>query len=86
VALWGAGAKGVTFLNVVPGGADIEPVVDLNPRKQGTFVPGTGQRVVAPGALAGQPLDEVWILNPLYRREIESQLRELGVGADVRVV
>ncbi len=50
-ALWGAGAKGVTFLNAVAGGGGIDLVVDLNPRKQGRFLPGTGQKVVSPEQL-----------------------------------
>ena len=48
VALWGSGAKGTMFLNLVPAGAKIDVVVDLNPRKQGMYIPGTGQRVVCP--------------------------------------
>jgi len=36
------------FLNLVPAGAKIDVVVDLNPRKQGMYIPGTGQRVVCP--------------------------------------
>ena len=36
------------FLNTVTDGAEIEFVVDLTPRKQGMYVPGTGQLVVSP--------------------------------------
>ncbi|MFD1690786.1 hypothetical protein ACFSHR_02120 [Azotobacter chroococcum] len=36
VSLWGAGAKGATFANLIdPDCSLIECVVDLNPRKQG---------------------------------------------------
>ena len=87
VALWGAGAKGVTFLNVVDPDGTVDTVVDLNPRKQGTFVPGTGQQVVAPESLAeGPPPSIVLIMNPMYRDEIAARLAELGVPADVRLV
>ena len=51
LAFWGAGAKGVSFLNLVPGAEKIPAVVDSNPRKQGMFVPGTGQQIASPGAL-----------------------------------
>ncbi len=51
LAFWGAGAKGVSFLNLVPGASQIPIVVDSNPRKQGMYVPGTGQLIVAPEEL-----------------------------------
>jgi len=47
VALWGAGAKGVTLANLVD--PDIELiacVVDLNPQKQGKFLSGTGHPII----------------------------------------
>jgi SAM-dependent methyltransferase len=86
VALWGAGSKGVTFLNVVPGGERVDQVVDLNPRKHGRFVPGTGHEVVAPAALRAEPPDTVLAMNPLYRDEIAAELRDLGVTAEVVAV
>jgi SAM-dependent methyltransferase len=83
VALWGAGSKGVTFLNVVPGGDGVPLVVDLNDRKQGRFVPGTGQQIRPPAALRTDPPDVVLAMNPLYVEEIRATLRELDVSADV---
>ena len=41
--VWGAGSKGVTFLNAVQADDLIRYVVDLNPRKQGRFVAGAGR-------------------------------------------
>lgn len=82
VALWGAGAKGVTVLNAVdPRGA--LTVVDLNPNKWGRFLPGTGHEVRAPDALAGTPVRTVLITNPVYRDEISDHLQQIGVRADV---
>ncbi|MCZ2114249.1 MAG: class I SAM-dependent methyltransferase, partial [Anaerolineae bacterium] len=46
--VWGAGSKGVTFLNVMGTGEEIVAVVDINPRKQGKYVPGTGQPIISP--------------------------------------
>ncbi len=83
VALWGTGSKGVTFLNMVPGAEDVELVVDVNPRKHGKHVPGTGQRVVGPQDLTAAPPDTVLVMNPLYEREVRQQLAELGVEAEV---
>jgi len=83
VAVWGAGSKGVTFLNVVPGGREVELVVDLNVRKHGRFVPGTGQRVERPEAAGAVKPDVVIAMNPLYVDEIRARLQKLSVGADV---
>ncbi|MGH9013455.1 MAG: methyltransferase domain-containing protein [Acidimicrobiia bacterium] len=83
IALWGAGSKGGTFLNVVPGADLIEWVVDVNPRKQGTFITGTGHRIVAPEQLAGVSPDVVIVLNPIYVPEVSGRLRELAIDAEV---
>jgi SAM-dependent methyltransferase len=85
VALWGAGAKGITFLNVVAGGESIEIVVDVNPRKHGKYVPGTGQRIVGAEALAEREAGSVVVMNPIYSNEISETLGELGIDADVLV-
>lgn len=86
VALWGAGTKGVSFLNVVPGGAGIADVVDVNPRKRGTFIPGTGQMIIGTEDLAAADPDLVLIMNPNYRDEIQRSLADAGLGPAVAVV
>ncbi|MPY92470.1 MAG: methyltransferase domain-containing protein [Acidimicrobiia bacterium] len=83
VAVWGAGSKGVTFLNLVDAGRDVAFVVDVNPNKSGLHVPGTGQVVVAPEALRGQALDTVLVMNPLYVDEIRRIVTDLGSNAQV---
>jgi SAM-dependent methyltransferase len=83
VALWGAGSKGVTFLSIVPGASGVELVVDVNERKQGRFVPGTGHEIRAPDAVRDHPPDAVLVMNRLYVDEIRAMLRQLGVSADV---
>ena len=82
VALWGAGAKGVTFLNAVDHAARMS-VVDLNPGKWGRYLPGTGHRVDDPGTLAQRQIATVLITNPAYRDEIADHLNRIGVRADV---
>ncbi|MCU1260361.1 MAG: SAM-dependent methyltransferase [Bryobacterales bacterium] len=81
--LWGAGAKGVTFLNVVPAGRKVRAVVDLNPRKQGMYVPGTGQAILAPQGLTQLQPDVVVLLNPLYKAEVQACLDQMGLAAEV---
>jgi len=83
LAFWGAGAKGVTFLNVVPHAAQMRPVIDCNPRKAGMYVPGTGQRILSPAHLQGYEPDIVATLNPVYRQEIASMLSELKIEVGI---
>ncbi len=85
VAVWGAGSKGVTFLNVA-GGDRVSAVVDINPRKHGRFVAGAGLEVVSPDALTEAPVDIVLVMNPVYRDEIKTMLAERGLEVDVQVV
>lgn len=75
VAVWGAGAKGVTFCNLVdPERRFIERVIDVNPAKHGKFLPGTGHPILHPEKTDLRSLAAVIVLNPSYTREIERQL------------
>lgn len=84
--LWGAGSKGVTFLNAVAGpDGRVGSVVDINPRKQGCFVAGTGQEIISPESLKDRRPDAVVIMNPAYEAEVGGTLRSLGVKAEIMV-
>jgi hypothetical protein len=77
---WGAGAKAVTFLNIVdPAGDVISHIVDVNPRKTGRFVPGSGQEIVEPNALRELNPEVIVLMNAIYRDEIGSAVRALGL-------
>ncbi len=79
VALWGAGAKGVTFANLVDrDAARIDCVVDVNPKKQGKFLPGTGHPLVAPSQLGDYGVSTALVLNPNYVDEIQHTLQALS--------
>jgi hypothetical protein len=82
VALWGAGAKGVTFCNLVdPEGELLDRVVDVNPAKQGRYVAGTGHAIVGPDAARG--VATVVVLNPNYTAEVAAELARRGSRAVV---
>jgi len=85
IVLWGAGSKGVTFLNAVALEGGIQYVVDINPRKQGNFISGTGQQIVAPEFLQEYRPDAVILMNPIYKKEIVELTRRLGVYTDILV-
>jgi hypothetical protein len=84
--IWGGGSKGVTFLNVLGADSAIEYVVDLNPHKQGKYVAGTGQRVVAPEFLRELRPTDVLVMNPVYESEIADSVRALGLTARLHCV
>ena len=70
VAVWGAGAKGSTFVNLVdPEHRMVDCVVDVNPRKQNRFMAGTGHAVVSPVELRKRGVATVIIMNPTTRRK-----------------
>jgi len=85
VALWGAGSRAVCFLNMVPAARQIDAVIDINPRKHGKHIPGTGQQILPPEALLALQTGVVLLMNPLYEAEVSAQLAALGSRARVIV-
>ncbi|MDO8465576.1 MAG: methyltransferase domain-containing protein [Gallionella sp.] len=84
VALWGAGAKGATFANLIdPDCTLIDCVVDLNPNKQGRYIPGTGHPIVAPADLPLRGVRSAVLTNPNYREENLKLLAEAGIELDL---
>jgi SAM-dependent methyltransferase len=86
VVVWGAGAKAVSFLNFLKITDTVPYAVDINPYKQGRYLPGTGQRVVAPEFLSRFKPDAIVLMNPMYRQEVERRLKELGLAAEIHAV
>jgi len=84
IVVWGAGSKGVTFLNALPAGlGTIGHIVDVNPRKQGKFVAGTGQEVVAPARLREIRPETIVLMNAAYRSEVSKMAAELHLQAEI---
>ncbi|AFZ34911.1 Methyltransferase type 12 [Stanieria cyanosphaera PCC 7437] len=79
VVAWGAGSKGVTFLNLLQDHNRIDYIVDLNPRKQGKFVAGSGQKIIAPEFLREYQPDIILVMNSIYEAEIRQLVSNLGV-------
>jgi SAM-dependent methyltransferase len=87
VALWGAAAKGVTLANLVdPGGDLLLGVVDRNTAKQGSYLPVSGHRVLAPAALAECDVALVLVANPQYVEENRQLARALGAKTRVEAL
>lgn len=84
--IWGSGSKGVAFLNTVTNSNKIEYVVDINPYRQGTYMAGTGQEIVAPEFLKQYRPDAVIVMNAVYTDEIRRKLAELGQAPAIHFI
>ncbi len=82
VVVWGTGGKGITFVNSLDTAEAIPFVVEINPDKQGKYVPGSGQGIVPPEFMADYQPDKVIITNALYEKEMKQQAKDLGVTCD----
>jgi hypothetical protein len=84
VAIWGSGSKGVSFLTTVPDAArTIEYAVDINPYRQGYFMPGTGHKIAAPEQLRDLKPDAVIVMNRIYVPEITRTLDSLALTPEI---
>ncbi len=84
--IWGSGSKGVAFLTTLELMDQIKYVVDINPYKQGKYMPGTGQKIVSPQFLTRYRPDKIVVMNPVYCDEIQRDLERLGIEADLLAV
>ena len=86
VVLWGASSKAVGFLSAIGADHTVDAAVDINPFKQGKFLPGSGHAVVGPEALPDLKPDLVVVMNPIYVPEITLMLNDLGLQPEIRAL
>ncbi|WP_425053160.1 methyltransferase domain-containing protein [Psychromarinibacter sp. S121] len=86
VAIWGGGSKGVSFLTTNGLGEEVAQVIDINPFKQGRYLPGTGHLVSGPESLKDTPPDTVIVMNPIYLKEIGADLAKMGLNPELVAV
>ena len=86
VALWGAGAKGVTFANLVdPECQLIDCIIDLNPKKQGQYLPGTGHLIVSYQEIGDRGITAAIVMNPNYYDENLALLEKSNLNINLVV-
>jgi len=78
IALWGAGMRGINFLSHFSTLQNLALVIDINPLRQGKFLPKSGFQVSTPEALKNQPVEVILISNATYQNEIMDQAKALG--------
>ena len=76
----------LTFLNMFPLKETVQYVVDVNPLRQGKYIPGTGHKVISPDQLKKEEPDLIIINNPTYEQEIKQHAYELGLKSDFWVL
>ena len=81
--LWGAGSKCVAFLTTAGLEHEVEVVVDINPHKQGKYLPATGHPVISPAQLKEYEPGVVVVMNSIYLNEVQQQLDQLGITAEL---
>ncbi|MBZ0104026.1 MAG: methyltransferase domain-containing protein [Sulfuricella denitrificans] len=82
VAIWGGTGKGAAFIHHFGLDAQRFPlVVDSDPDKVGTFVPGTGQCIEFRDALKAHPADVVIIPTQWRAQDIVAEMRREGIRA-----
>jgi 2-polyprenyl-3-methyl-5-hydroxy-6-metoxy-1,4-benzoquinol methylase len=82
VVAWGAGSKGVMFLNSFKDDL-INYVVDINPNKQGMYIPGTGHLIMEPNFLLDYNPNIIIVMNPIYIHEIQQLIDKYKLDAKV---
>ncbi len=84
--IWGSGSKGVSFLTTLGLTDEIAGAVDINPHRQGYFMPGTGHQIYGPDDLVEMKPDAVIVMNPIYKDEIAADLEKRGLHPEIFAV
>lgn len=74
--VWGAAAKGANFVRIVdPDRTRINYVVDINPKKQGRYLGGSGHKIISPKDLKlMKNIEGIIVMNENYLDEIRSMM------------
>jgi len=74
-AMWGCASKGVIFgLLRARAGRPLDVAIDINPKKHGMYLPGSGLVVSTPSDGLAQlpPGSTIYVMNPMYTAEIQA--------------
>lgn len=80
IAVWGAAAKGSTFLNLLdPQKEFVKYVVDINPAKQNKFVARTAHPIFSPDIISTNPVEMIMVMNENYYDEVVSLVNDKAI-------
>ncbi|MEM5384676.1 class I SAM-dependent methyltransferase [Paraburkholderia phymatum] len=87
VAIWGGTGKAAAFIHQFGADAQRFPlVVDSDPHKAGTFVPGTGQKIEFRDVLKASGVDVVVIPTQWRARDIVAEMAREGIDAQTVMI
>jgi Methyltransferase domain/C-methyltransferase C-terminal domain len=83
-AVWGAGAKGSTFLNLLDKERKfVQYVIDISKAKQNKFIAGTGHPIYRPEVLKQKPVENILIMNENYIEEIKAEVSKYNISPNI---
>ena len=77
--------RGINFLSHFSNLDNLKLVLDINPLRQGKYLPKSGFQVHAPEALKEQKVEVILISNATYQNEIMAQAKALGFEGDFEI-
>ena len=81
LVIWGAGAKGSTFLNILDSNKEhIKYVIDINPKKQNKFIARTAHPIYSPEILSIQRSENILVMNENYLDEIKQIVNDKSIN------
>lgn len=86
VIAWGAGARSVSFFNIFDLTEKVPNIIDINEKRHGKFLPGTGQSIVNPDFIKTFQPDLVIITNPTYSKEIQEHVLSYDINPEFWVL
>ncbi len=84
--IWQGNSKTVGFLSALAHPEVIDGAVDVNPHRQGIFLPASGLPVYAPESLKELRPRHVILMNPAYYEEVSQSLASLGLDTHLHTV
>lgn len=86
VCVWGTSGKGIILLSELENELleKIQLVIDIDPTKQGKYLPVSGKQISPPSVLKENKSDLlVLVMNEMYKEEIFNDLCLMGVNAEI---
>jgi SAM-dependent methyltransferase len=83
IVIWGAGMRGINFLNQFGDASVFPKIVDINKNRQGSYLSGSGFFIDSPEILRALQPKRILLSNPAYECEIRSQLENMGVASEL---
>lgn len=86
LALWGAGAKGVTFAALLGTAVPVYGMIDIDPKKQGRYTALTAVPIFSPAEAAARGIRHIVVMNPNYAAEVSDLISRMGGAMECTIM